>query len=419
MSRAEVSHRPRVAGEPAPRGGDHEETGRSLTESRHELAAALTGRRGSPAPPSWLPAWLPEGVRRFVGVVMQRVNALLAWWKQTRIARAQARFNLAQGGLLCGGLAYTALFALFAALAIGYTIFMSVLGGDEKLRDSLFDQIDTYLPGLIDTGDGGAIKPDQLLLTGLTSITGVIAALALLWTALSFMSALRGAERAMYGLQKEPVNFVLGKLSDLGGFVVLLVGVVASAASGIFATQASAWLTRRLDLPDGARTLFTLGGLLVAFLIDMGIVIYVIRFLAHADPSRSDLLRGAAVAALALGVLRVLGTAVVAGSASKNVLLASFAALVTVLLLVNFVTRVLLLVTAWVANPSAESVYGTDDEEEATPRTLARAASSSADDGAATRAPSRGRATPATTADEVGAQAAPRRRAWWRRLLGR
>ncbi|PJI94602.1 membrane protein [Luteimicrobium subarcticum] len=353
---------------------------RTWRESAHDLGQALGGHRGSPAPPSWVPGAVPRPVARLVGAAIQRGSATFDWWKATRGARALARFNLSRGGLLCGGLAYTALFALFAGLAIGYTGFMAVLGGNERLRDSLLDQINTAIPGLIDTGDGdGAIKPDQLLLSA-SSLAGVIAVLVLLWSALSFMSALRGAVRTMLGLQQQPVNFVIGKLWDLGGFVVLLVALLASTAAGIMATAAAGWFVRTLSLPDDVTTLFTIGGLVVAGLVDVLVVLYVLRVLGGSRAGWADTLRAAVTAAVVLGVLRFLGTSLVVGSASKNALLAGFAALVTILLLVNFVARVLLLVAAWLADPPASDVYPAphDDERERAPRTHARRASASA-----------------------------------------
>ena len=61
-------------------------------------------------------------------------KALFAWWQHTRPARANARFGARGGGVLTGGIAYAALFSVFAALTIGYTIFMAVLGGNDELR---------------------------------------------------------------------------------------------------------------------------------------------------------------------------------------------------------------------------------------------------------------------------------------------
>jgi membrane protein len=119
-------------------------------------------------------------------------------------------------------------------------------------------------------------------------------------------------------------------------------------------TQAASWFLRTFDLPPGARSLFTFAGLVLAGVVDVLVVWYVVRVLGGVRPRPRDLAVGAVVAAVALGGLRVLGTSVITGSAGSNVLLASFAAIVTVLLLVNFVARVLLLTCAWMANPTTE-----------------------------------------------------------------
>ena len=53
-----------------------------------------------------------------------------------------ARFRARNGGVLSGGIAYAALFSVFAALTIGYTDFMAVLGDNERLREKILDAID-------------------------------------------------------------------------------------------------------------------------------------------------------------------------------------------------------------------------------------------------------------------------------------
>src|SRR6478736_2434605 len=82
-----------------------------------------------------------------------RAKGLQAWWNTTRPARALAQYGVQRGALLCGGMAYSALFSLFAGLTIFYTAFMAFLGNREELRDEIFAQIDKAIPGLIDTGD--------------------------------------------------------------------------------------------------------------------------------------------------------------------------------------------------------------------------------------------------------------------------
>ena len=62
--------------------------------------------------------------------------------KHTRPARANARFGARSGGVLTGGIAYAALFSVFAALTIGYTIFMAVLGDNDELRQQVLDAVE-------------------------------------------------------------------------------------------------------------------------------------------------------------------------------------------------------------------------------------------------------------------------------------
>jgi membrane protein len=50
-------------------------------------------------------------------------------------------------------------------------------------------------------------------------------------------------------------------------------------------------------------------------------------------------------------VVRVLGTSVVAGSASSNPILTSFAVIVTLLVWMNLIARIVLLAAAWTADP--------------------------------------------------------------------
>ncbi|GAA4829347.1 hypothetical protein GCM10023221_00720 [Luteimicrobium xylanilyticum] len=419
----------RVAGRRPPgarRDQGEERHRRTLGRSLRELRVALLARPAAGERPGWLPAFLPSSTAQLVTTAVHREEAVLAWWKQTRIARAQARFSVSRGGLLCGGLAYTALFALFAALAIGYTIFMAVLGGRERLRDDLLKEINKAVPGLIDLGDGkGVIKPDDLLLSA-SSLAGVVAALVLLWTVMSFMSALRGAVRIMLGLAREPVNFVVGKLKDLSAFFVLLVAVVASSVVSVVATAASSWLVRTLGLPDEVSGLVSGLGLVVAGVVDTLVVVYVLRVLGGSRAGWSETLRGAVVAAVVLGGLRYLGTSVIVGSASKNALLGSFAALVTVLLLVNFVARVLLLVAAWISDPAPDDVYPSRARRLARPREVARVASAADASGTAgqvrylagARRPPRGSAPgPGTTTGDRLPQE-DGRPSWWSRVLG-
>ncbi|MFI9485469.1 YihY/virulence factor BrkB family protein [Promicromonospora sp. NPDC052451] len=275
-----------------------------------------------------------------------------ARWEATRAARALDRFNTANGSVLSGGMAYAALFSLFAALAIGYTVFVRVLGGDAELRDAVLAQVDTWVPGLVDTGDGGVLSPSDLVLSTGLSWTSVVAAVVLLWSATGFMGALRSSVRAMFGETDSAGNPVTERLRQLLGFVLLGAGVLVTAAASVAVSAAVPWLLEALGL-DGGAVSFAVraGGALVTLVLDAAVVAAVVRWVGGARPVRRDLVAGALAVGVVAGALRYLGTEVVAGAASRNALLASFAVVATILILVNLLARVLLMASAWMADP--------------------------------------------------------------------
>ena len=285
----------------------------------------------------------------------RRAKHLLEWWKDSRAGRATYRYLYARGALLCGGIAYSALFSLFAGLTIGYTIFVRVLGGREELMDAVFDEINELVPGLIDTGDGGVLQPSDLLLDGGLSVTSVVAGFVLLFSAISFMTHLRGAVRTMFGVSDVGQNAVLARVRALAGFVLLAVMILVSAAAGLVVTTLGNQVLGALGLSGGPAIAVTVAGLVVSVLLDAVVVALVVVLLAGVTVRRRrDLLLGCLTAGVAFGLLRYLGSTFVASSASRNALLASFAVIVTLLLLVNFVARVLLIVSAWMADPPRE-----------------------------------------------------------------
>lgn len=287
--------------------------------------------------------------------IAQRVQALLGWWTHSRLGRTLARYGTGRGGLLAGGITYSALFSIFAALAIGYSAFMAVLGSNEELRSSVIEAINEALPGIIDTGDnGGLVSPDALIDavgTGL-NLTTIIAAAVLLWTASSVMTALKRSIRTMFGIVVPKENFVATKARDFAGFFVLAIAIVLTASLSIAAGTAGTWVMEQLGI-DGAFAAWTLRilGFAVALAVDTTVFVLLFRVLAGVRAPRRDVWLGALVGGVAAGVLRFFGTSLVGGA--DNPLLAAGAALITLLLWINLLARVTLMVAAWTANPPA------------------------------------------------------------------
>lgn len=290
-----------------------------------------------------------------------RLKRLVAWWQRTRVARGLARYGAANGALLAGGIAYSALFSIFAALAIGVTAFLATLGGNAALRDAVFSGIDQALPGVLSTtpGDGGLVTPEDLTarLSGGVGVVGVVttivAAVVLLNSATAVIAAIRSSIRAIFGVVMPNESFVAAKLRDVAAFLVLAAAVVLTAALGIAVGAAGSAVTSAIGLDENpaAAVVLRVLGFAVALAVDTAVVMFLIRGLGGVRPPRRDLLVGALVTAIGAGVIRFLGTTAVGGAATSNPLVGGFVAIITLLLWVNLVVRVLLMVASWTANP--------------------------------------------------------------------
>ena len=283
-----------------------------------------------------------------------RFEAVVAWWRATRLARALARFGAVGGGLLTGGIAYAGLFSIFASLTLGYTAFMAVLGEYDELRERIVDLLAEALPGLVASGETpGLIQPEQLRLSAGLTIASVIAVVTLLWSAIAATGALRTAVRAMFAATDRP-TLVVGKLRDLAGLAGFAAAVLVSAVLTVATTTAADWLLGTLGWSEATGLTTRALGVAVAFAVDVAMFLLIVRVLAGVSPPRHDLLRGALLAALGLGVLRILGTSVVSGSVRTNPVLAPFAVVVVLLAWVNLMARIVLTAAAWTADPPVQ-----------------------------------------------------------------
>jgi len=272
-----------------------------------------------------------------------RIMDLVARAKATRVGRALTHFGARGGGVMTGGIAYAAVFSLFAALAIAFSVGLAVLGGNPELRDAFLEQLGSWLPGLV--GEGGLLGPDDLQFTIGPGIAGVVAAGAFVWSSSAFMGALGTGLRAMIDDSTPRARQLPGIVRTWAGFLGLGVGLLVSTVASVAVTQLAAlagqWAVRA-------------GGALVSFVVDAAVFAFVLYVVAGIRPARRDLLIGSAVAAVAFGTVRYLGVGVVAASSSANPLLAPFAVLVTLLVWINLLARITLMVTAWVADPKVE-----------------------------------------------------------------
>lgn len=284
-----------------------------------------------------------RGVIHAAQVLVQRVQRL-------RPMRVFSSFNGNRGNLLAAGMSYQALFAIFAALWLVFSVAGIWLTSNPDLLHALIDVINRAAPGLI--GRNGAVSEDALVrISGTLGWTGIIAAVGLLFTAVGWLDSTRQAVRSMFELGDDPTNFVLQKLRDLGlafGFGILLVVaalaslVSASAVTGVlqfFGIQSQSFWAQ-----VGVQAI----GFLITVLLNAVTLSVMYRVLSHLAIPLRNLVRAAILGGVALAILSTLSGLVLRG-ASRNPLAASFAVILGLLIWFNLVCRVMLYCASWIA----------------------------------------------------------------------
>src|SRR6185312_4381647 len=119
------------------------------------------------------------------------VSWLSAWVAQQFPMRVWNIYSRRRGPLLAAGNAYLMFFSVGAMLVAGFAIFGMFASGNEVLRKAVIDLVADTTPGLINTGNGGLVKPDQLLGTRGFGTTLLVSLAALLITAMGWINGLR------------------------------------------------------------------------------------------------------------------------------------------------------------------------------------------------------------------------------------
>jgi membrane protein len=277
-----------------------------------------------------------------------RVKRLVARVQKLKPVRVWTRYGSRRGPILAAGLAYQALFSVFAGLWAAFSVAGLIIAANASLRDGLLQVIGTSVPGLI--GDGGAIDPADLFSSAALGWTGALAVVVSLFTAIAWLSSARDAVRDIADLAAPPTNFLLLKLKDLGLALGFGLALVVSAALSAGSTAALSFLLGLVGVNDGsagALVATRVLGLALAYGLDLVALAALYRILAGVPIPARPLWQGAALGALALGVLKVLGSLLL-GGASSNPLIASFAVIVGLLIWFNLVCQVILVCAAWV-----------------------------------------------------------------------
>lgn len=285
--------------------------------------------------------------------------------QRSRPFRTFSHFTDAGGPVLAGGMSYQALFAVFAGVFVGFGVFGIVLQSRPELLNSVVQQINAFVPGLLGDGDSddSAVAVDSLFKNRGLSWTSVAASASLIWVAVNWFTGTRRSIRLIFGMEvKEYRNAVLLKVRDfvlaLGFSVAILLSAALTVLSSNLTTMLLSWLGAD---PNG--WFFGGLGLLVRYgamyVFDVLVIIAIHRFLAEVRVGRWRLIAGSMLGGAALFGLKLLGTSLL-GGASTNPLLQTFVIFVGLLLWFNFICRALLLTSSWIAT-GADPTLGQPD----------------------------------------------------------
>jgi membrane protein len=281
-----------------------------------------------------------------------RITAVRTWVMALKPVRVFLQYNSKGGPLLAAGLSYQALFAVFAAIWVGFSIAGFAIRANPDLERAFLDLLATNLPGLFDDGTGsGVVDADALLSTGILTWTGAVAAVGLLFTALGWLASGRDAVRILFGLPTSPTNFLLLKVKDLGLALGFGLAMVLSAGLTVLSTAALSTAFGWLGIDersDAATIVARASGLLVVLLLDSVVLGLFYRVVSGIRIPFRLLAQGVLLAGLTLGVLQALGSSLL-GGATRNPLLASFAVIVGLLIWFNLICQVTLIGATWIA----------------------------------------------------------------------
>lgn len=276
------------------------------------------------------------------------IARIIAWALQRTPVRAFLRYSERRGAMLADSVTYRTLFSVFAGVLLGFSLAALWLAGNKEAWDALIDAVDRTIPGLV--GDGGLIDPDDIQAPAGLSIAGVIAAVGLIGAAIGAIGSLRNAIRTICDEVTDDVPFWLVMLRNLALAIGVGGALAASAVVTVLGTAGlgtvAGWLGVASDDP-----LVTWGSrgvaLLVTFVLDAAAIALLFRVLSGLRVPARALWIGSLLGAVGLTVLQQLSGLFV-GGATSNPLLASFAALIALLLWINLSSQVILIASAYI-----------------------------------------------------------------------
>ncbi|WP_353055912.1 YihY/virulence factor BrkB family protein [Leucobacter sp. CX42] len=279
---------------------------------------------------------------------LQRVIARIL---KLRIVRAFMLYDENRGATYADSITYRALFSVFAGILLVFSFAALWVGGDPSAMRSLEAALSRVVPGVLDLVDLEQVNmPSAFTIVGALSLVGLIGA------AISAIGSLRVGFREIADELHDDGFFVWVVLRNLlvaiGFGSLLVVSAGLSVANSIGVGALASWIGIAETSPV-MRVLTQVLGVVAVLVIDTLAIAIAFSLLSGFRAAGRAFWAGALLGGIGLTVLQELSGLFVRG-ATSNPLLASFAALIALLLWFNLSAQVILLAGSYIVTTTRE-----------------------------------------------------------------
>lgn len=270
------------------------------------------------------------------------IARLVAWakqrWKQIEVTlpvRAWNRFADLRGNRLAGAVAFYGFVALFPLLLLLAAV-ASMLSREDG-KEIVQDLVDDNLPGL---------KFDVSPFFAHANTLTLISAVALLWTGLAWVDAVRAAVRSMWELDDQPGNVVVRKALDLLTLVGLGVLVLLSFGASVALSYVSGQVLDFVGIEGGwGNAALQVVSVVLSVAVTAVLFAYLLSGMPRIVVEARHLWWVALSGAVAFELLRRLLVGFITGPASRDAY-AAFAVPLALLAWIYVISRLLMLLAA-------------------------------------------------------------------------
>jgi membrane protein len=262
------------------------------------------------------------------------------------LVRAGEAYSERYGNHYAAAITYFSVLSLFPLLMIAFAVAGFVLAGNQQLLQEMQNGITEAVP----SGLGVTINKVVNKAVESRGTVGILGLLAAVYSGQGWMSNLRDALTAQWGLEYKQRPFLKTMVKDLLALVGLGVALAVSFGLSAAGGGLGSWLLGLMGLDDDAWALFLLrvATIVLSLIANWLVFLWVLSRLPREKVSAKSAIRGAVAASIGFEILKQVFTiylATVVRSPAGQV----FGSFLGLLLFANFVSRFLLFITAWTA----------------------------------------------------------------------